>query len=96
VRGKGPEGLAATYRKRWRVEQAIAELLDEADPDHLVGYHLRHNRVAIGFCLLARNLQLRDADGRLTQNRPPSALYISAAWAHLRSTAVPSRASGQG
>ena len=57
--------LAATYRRRWRVEQAIEELLNGMDLDHLIGHRLHPNRVAVGFRLLARNLaiglQIRDA-----------------------------------
>jgi hypothetical protein len=77
VRGAGPQRLAATYRQRWRVEQAIEELLNGADLDHLVGYRLHPNRVAIGFRLLARNLaiglQVRDADARPAVIREPVA-----------------------
>jgi Transposase DDE domain len=58
LRSAGPQLLAATYRQRWRVEQAIEELLNGHDLDHLVGYRLHPNRVAIGFRLLARNLAL--------------------------------------
>jgi DDE family transposase len=36
LRAAGPQRLAATYRQRWRVEQAIEELLNGADPDRLV------------------------------------------------------------
>ncbi len=77
LRSAGPQRLAATYRQRWRVEQAIEELLNGADLDHLVGYRLHPNRVAIGFRLLARNLaiglQIKDADGRPAQIREPAA-----------------------
>jgi hypothetical protein len=49
-------------------EQAIEELLNGTDLDHLVGYRLHPNRVALGFRLLARNLaiglQIADADAR--------------------------------
>ena len=68
LRSVGPQQLATTYRQRWRVEQAIEELLNGADLDHLVTYRLHPNRVALGFRLLARNLaiglQVRDAGGR--------------------------------
>jgi Transposase DDE domain len=77
VRGAGPQRLAQTYRQRWRVEQAIEELLNGTDLDHLVGYTLHPNRVAIGFRLLARNLaiglQVRDADARPAVIREPAA-----------------------
>ena len=69
--------LAATYRRRWRVEQAIEELLNGRDLDHLVGYALHPNRVVIGFRLRARNLaiglQIHDADARPTPIREPAA-----------------------
>jgi hypothetical protein len=69
--------LAATYRQRWRVEQAIEELLNGTDLDHLVGYRLHPNRVALGFRLLARNLaiglQIHDANARPTTIREPAA-----------------------
>ena len=77
LRSWGPRRLAATYRRRWRVEQAIEELLNGADLDHLVGTRLHPNRVATGFRLLARNLaiglQIRDADGRPDRIREPAA-----------------------
>jgi hypothetical protein len=77
VRSAGPQWLAAAYRRRSRVEQAIEELLNGADLDHLVGYRLHPNRVAIGFRLLARNLaiglQIRDADARPAVIREPAA-----------------------
>ena len=86
--------LAATYRQRWRVEQAIEELLNGHDLDHLVSYRLHPNRVAIGFRLLARNLaiglQIRDADGpprRHPRAAPPSAPPTSTASAPSPSTA---------
>jgi hypothetical protein len=58
VRRRGPQWLAATYRQRWRVEQAIEELKNGTDLDHLVTYRLVPNRKAIAFRLLARNLAL--------------------------------------
>jgi DDE family transposase len=77
VRSADPQLLAQTYRQRWRVEQAIEELLNGTDLDHLVGYKLHPNRVAIGFRLLARNLaiglQLHDADARPAVIREPAA-----------------------
>jgi hypothetical protein len=77
LRSAGPQLLAATYRRRWRVEQAIEELLNGMDLDHLVTYRLHPNRVALGFRLLARNLaiglQIRDADARPAQIREPAA-----------------------
>ena len=54
----GPQRLAALYRQRWRVEQALEELLHGHDLDHLVSYRLPPNRIAVGFRLLARNLAL--------------------------------------
>jgi hypothetical protein len=77
LRSVGPQRLAQTYRQRWRVEQAIEELLNGTDLDHLVGYRLHPNRVAIGFRLLARNLaiglQIHDANARPTVIREPVA-----------------------
>jgi hypothetical protein len=77
LRAAGPQRLAATYRQRWRVEQAIEELLNGHDLDHLVSYRLHPNRVAIGFRLLARNLaiglQIAAADGRPAPIREPAA-----------------------
>jgi hypothetical protein len=58
ARSWGPQRLAATYRQRWRVEQAIEELKNGCDLDHLVTYRLVPNRTAIGLRLLARNLAL--------------------------------------
>jgi hypothetical protein len=77
LRSVGPQRLAAIYRRRWRVEQAIEELLNGTDLDHLVGYRLHPNQVAIGFRLLARNLaiglQIADADARPATIREPAA-----------------------
>ena len=36
--GRGPQQLIRLYRQRWRVEQALDELLHGHDLDHLVGY----------------------------------------------------------
>jgi hypothetical protein len=75
--GVGPQRLAALYRQRWRVEQALDELVNGHDLDHLVSYRLHPNRVAIGFRLLARNLaiglQIRDAAARPAVIREPYA-----------------------
>ena len=75
LRSVGPQALAALYRRRWRVEQAIEELLNGHDLDHLVGTRLHPNQVAIGFRLLARNLavghQIAQADGRPAVIREP-------------------------
>jgi hypothetical protein len=75
--GSGPQRLARIYRQRWRVEQAIEERLNGHDLDHLVGYRLRPNRVAIGVRLLARTLaiglQVREAAGRPARIREPRA-----------------------
>jgi hypothetical protein len=77
LRSWGPRRLAAAYRRRWRVEQAIEELLNGMDLDHLVGCRLHPNRVAVGFRLLARNLaiglQITDADARPEPIREPAA-----------------------
>jgi hypothetical protein len=77
VRSLGPQALARTYRQRWRVEQAIEELLNGHDLDHLVAYKLHRNRVAVGFRLLARNLavgvQIAAAGGRPDPVREPAA-----------------------
>jgi Transposase DDE domain len=77
LRSYGPRRLATTYRQRNRVEQAIEELLNGNDLDHLVTYRLRPNRVALGFRLLARNLaiglQIRAAGARPTVIREPAA-----------------------
>jgi hypothetical protein len=52
-------------------------VLNGMDLDHLVGYRLHLNRVALGFRLLARNLaiglQIRDADGCAATIREPAA-----------------------
>jgi hypothetical protein len=58
VQGLNPGRLAALYRRRWRVEQVIDELVNGHDLDHLVSPRLHPNRVAVGFRLLARNLAL--------------------------------------
>jgi hypothetical protein len=77
LRSYGPTRLATTYRQRARVEQAIEELLNGHDLDHLVTYRLRPNRIAVGFRLLARNLaiglQVRDAGARPAVLREPAA-----------------------
>jgi hypothetical protein len=77
LRATGPQALARTYRRRWRVEQAIEEALNGTDLDHLVAYRLHPNRVAIGFRLLARNLaiglQIARAGGRPDVIREPAA-----------------------
>jgi len=77
LRSWGPGRLAAAYRRRWRVEQAIEELLNGMDLDHLVGHRFHPNRVALGFRLLARNLaiglQINDADARPATIREPAA-----------------------
>ncbi len=95
LRSAGPQLLARTYRRRWRAEQAIEELLNGADLDHLVGYRLHPNRVAIGFRLLARNLaigqQIADAGGRPAEIREPIAFRAAhvdglATFTHQRRT----------
>jgi hypothetical protein len=75
IQGLNPGRLAALYRQRWRVEQAIDELVNGQDLDHLVSTRLHPNRVALGFQLLARNLalglQLHEANGQPTALREP-------------------------
>ena len=77
IQGLGPGRLVALYRQRWRVEQALDELLHGHDLDHLVSTHLHPNRVAVGFRLLARNLaiglQIHDAAARPAVIREPLA-----------------------
>jgi hypothetical protein len=68
IQGRGPRQLAGLYRQRWRVEQALDELVNGHDLDHLVSTRLAPNRIAVGFRLLARDLaiglQIREADAR--------------------------------
>ena len=77
LRAPGPQWLAATYRQRWRVEQAIEELKNGTDLDHLVTYRLGPNRKAVAFRLLARNLalglQIAAAGARPVPLREPAA-----------------------
>jgi hypothetical protein len=77
IQGLNPGRLAALYRQRWRVEQALDELVNGQDLDHLVTTRLHPNRVALGFQLLARNLalgfQLHAAQGRPAVLREPRA-----------------------
>jgi IS4 transposase len=77
IHGLSPGRLAALYRQRWRVEQALDELVNGQDLDHLVTTHHHPNRVALGFQLLARNLalgfQLHQAQGQPTVLREPRA-----------------------
>jgi DDE family transposase len=77
IQGLGPGRLIALYRQRWRVEQALDELIHGHDLDHLVSTRLPPNRVAVGFRLLARNvaiaLQLHDAAARPAVIREPLA-----------------------
>ena len=77
LRSIGPQKLAQLYRQRWRVEQVIEELVNGHDLDHLVGYRLHPNQVAIGFRLLARNLamgfQIAEAQARPAVIREPRA-----------------------
>jgi hypothetical protein len=77
IQGLGPGRLIALYRQRWRVEQAIDELIHGHDLDHLVSTRLHPNRVAVGFRLLARNvaigLQIHDAAARPAVIREPLA-----------------------
>ena len=77
IQGLPPGRLAALYRQRWRVEQALDELVNGQDLDHLVTTRLLPNRVALGFQLLARNLALGyplpEAAGQPTVLREPRA-----------------------
>jgi Transposase DDE domain len=77
IQGLGPRQLAVLYRQRWRVEQALDELVNGHDLDHLVNTRLHPNRVAVGFRLLARNLaiglQIHEADARPPIIREPYA-----------------------
>ncbi|MBW3655826.1 MAG: transposase, partial [Gemmatimonadetes bacterium] len=81
LRSAGPRRLAATYRRRWRAEPAIEELLNGHDLDHLVSYRLHPNQVAVGFRLLARNLaighQIAAAQARPAVIREPRAFRAS-------------------
>ncbi len=82
LRSRGPNALATAYRQRWRVEQAIEELLNGNDLDHLVTYRLPRNHVAIGLRLLARNLaiglQIQQAKARPATIREPRAFRAAA------------------
>jgi hypothetical protein len=77
LQGLGPGRLIALYRQRWRVEQAIDELIHGHDLNHLVSTRLHPNRIAVGFRLLARNLaigqQIREAAARPPVIREPVA-----------------------
>jgi hypothetical protein len=77
IQGLNPGRLAALYRQRWRVEQALDELVNGQDLDHLVTPRLHPNRVALGLQLLARNLalgfQLHEARGCPAVLREPRA-----------------------
>jgi hypothetical protein len=77
IQGRGPRQLAARYRQRWRVEQALDELVNGHDLDHLVSTRLHPNHVAVGFRLLARNLaiglQIHEAAARPARIREPRA-----------------------
>lgn len=81
LRSAKPRTLAARYRQRWRVEQALEELLNGHDLDHLIGTRLHANQVAVGFRLLARNLaiglQIRDAGARPATIREPLAFRLT-------------------
>jgi hypothetical protein len=77
IQGLGASRLAQFYRQRWRVEQAIDELVNGHDLDHLVSYRVHPNRIAVGFRLLARNLaigvQSHEAQARPAVIREPVA-----------------------
>lgn len=81
IQGLSPGRLAALYRQRWRVEQAIDELANGQDLDHLVTTRLQPNRIAIGLQLLARNLalgfQIHEANGHPPVLREPRAFRAS-------------------
>jgi hypothetical protein len=61
----------------WQTEQAIEEMVNGNDLDHLVSARLHPNRAAVGFRLLARNLaiglQIADAGARPAVIREPAA-----------------------
>ena len=82
LRSWGPNALARAYRQRWRVEQALEELLNGNDLDHLVTDRLPRNHVAVGFRLLARNLaigyQIRRVGARPAIVREPRAFRAAA------------------
>jgi hypothetical protein len=77
IQSWGPLALATRYRQRWRVEQALDELVNGHDLDHLVSTRLHPNRVAVGFRLLARTLaigfQIHEAAARPRVIRAPLA-----------------------
>jgi hypothetical protein len=77
IQSWGPLALATRYRQRWRVEQALDELVNGHDLDHLVSTRLHPNRVAVGFRLLARTLaiglQIHEAGARPPIIREPRA-----------------------
>jgi hypothetical protein len=77
IQGLGPGRLVALYRRRWRVEQVLDDLIHGHDLDHLVSYRLHPNRIAVGFRLLARNLaiglQIQEAGARPAVIREPYA-----------------------
>ena len=77
LQGLNPGCLAALYRRRWRVEQVIDELVHGHDLDHLVSTRIHPNRVAVGFRLLARNLalglQIHETGARPTPLHEPRA-----------------------
>jgi hypothetical protein len=76
VRGAGPQRLAATDRQRWRVEQAIEELLNGADLDHLVGYRAGDHQAEDGVAALVVGdpLALLVAHQQLAGSRPSACL----------------------
>ncbi|MFL5337252.1 MAG: transposase [Geminicoccaceae bacterium] len=81
LRAAGPQRLAATYRRRWRAEQAIEELHNGHDLDHRVSTRLHPNQIAVGFRLLARNLaighQIHQAQARPDTIREPRAFRVA-------------------
>ncbi len=81
LRSVGPRQLAVTYRRRWRAEQAIEELHNGHDLDHLVSTRLHPNQIAVGFRLLARNLaigqQIHEAQARPEIIREPRAFRVT-------------------
>ena len=70
LRSVGPQRLAALYRRRWRAEQAIEELHNGHDLDHLVGYRLLARNLAIG-------AQLAEAQARPVVIREPRAFRVA-------------------
>lgn len=63
----------AVSAQRWRAEQAIKELKNGHDLDHLVGTRRHTNQVAVGFRLVARSLVIGGQIAAAGAIRPSSA-----------------------